>query len=140
MTRELAVLLYGAMVGTVTQNRHGRHEFTYAHGYEGADATPLSLSMPVGGRTHGGRVVDAYMTGLLPDSEEVRERWATLWGVNAANSFALLERMGLDCAGAVQFVHPDNVDMALTRSDESVLASGRTMRAERSHDGVRHVR
>ncbi|WP_051702831.1 type II toxin-antitoxin system HipA family toxin [Oerskovia turbata] len=118
MSRELIVLLYGAAIATVTQDRHGRHQLTYAQDHDGVDATPLSLSMPVGARTHGGRVLDAYMAGLLPDSQAVRERWADRWGVSPENSFALLERMGLDCAGAVQFVAPDQVDQALTRPED----------------------
>ncbi|MDO8143788.1 type II toxin-antitoxin system HipA family toxin [Isoptericola sp. 178] len=115
MTRELAVLLYGRQVATVTQDAHGRHHLTYEPGYSGPDATPVSTSMPTVLEVHVGKPVDAYMAGLLPDGLDVRERWADRWGVSATNSFALLEHMGLDCAGAVQFVPPDGVEQALTR-------------------------
>lgn len=107
--RRLEVLLYDRLIGHVTQDRHGRHTFTYAQEYlDLPDATALSLSLPMAAGEHPASRIRPYMAGLLPDSEEVRSRWAARFGVNAANHFALLEHVGLDCAGAVQFI-PEGV-------------------------------
>ena len=105
MTRHLTVLLYDQVIGHVTQTDHGNHTFTYTPAHTARpDATPLSLSMPVAESTYSARAIRRYMLGLLPDSEDVRTRWANQFAVSAENPFALLEHMGLDCAGAVQLV------------------------------------
>ena len=115
--RRLEVLLYDRLVGHVTQDWHGRHTFTYADGYLALpDATALSLSLPVVAAEHPASRIRPYMAGLLPDSEEGRSRWAAKFGVSAANYFALLEHVGLDCAGAVQFI-PEGV----TANEDSIL-------------------
>lgn len=102
--RHLDVLLYGRVIGQVTQSHTGAHTFSYAPDYvHDVNATPLSLSMPLAQAPYPGRRIDPFMAGLLPDSDDVRERWANTFGVSAVNYFALLEHMGLDCAGAVQF-------------------------------------
>ena len=52
------------------------------------------------------------VAGLLPDNEQVIQRWARTYQVSAGNPFALLRHVGEDCAGAAQFVpshfrHPE---------------------------------
>ncbi|QCB92775.1 type II toxin-antitoxin system HipA family toxin [Cellulomonas shaoxiangyii] len=137
--RHLDVLLYGRVIGHVTQSHSGRHTFTYDAQYAGdVDATPLSLSMPLAPASYPGRRIDPFMAGLLPDSEEVRERWARLFDVSAVNYFALLEHMGLDCAGAVQFVGArDDEDLARPGrlepvSDADIAARLRDLRSDDS--------
>lgn len=114
MSRSLAVVLYGQHIGEVTQTDHGAHSFAYTEQHLRAGSpTPLSLSMPLAPATYTTRRIDPWMLGLLPDHEDVRERWARQLGVrSAANPFALLSEMGMDCAGAAQFVAGD-VDEAL---------------------------
>ena len=105
MSRELHVLLYGRVVGQVTQTAQGGHTFSYDRGYLSTpDATPLSLAMPLSADSYPRKRIVPWMLGLLPDRGEVRDRWAQRFGVSPENPFALLEHMGLDCAGAVQFV------------------------------------
>jgi serine/threonine-protein kinase HipA len=109
--RNLAVLLGGARAGDLTQDRHGRIRLSYDDGYrEQAVATPLSSALPLTAATHAGRSVLAYLTGLLPDNRDVLERWGALFKVSANNPFALLEHVGEDCAGAVQFVRPERLE------------------------------
>jgi serine/threonine-protein kinase HipA len=109
--RFLAVLLGGARAGTLTQDRHGRIRFTYDDAYRNdSAATPLSSALPLTAATYGGRAVLAYLTGLLPDNRDVLDRWGARFGVSANNPFALLEHVGEDCAGAVQFVRPERLD------------------------------
>src|SRR5690606_15811100 len=84
--RRLEVLLYGRQIGVVTQSAHGARHFRYLEDYAGADATPLSLSMPLATPEHDGRRINPYLQGLLPDSVEVLERWAQMFGVSPRNS------------------------------------------------------
>lgn len=67
---------------------------------EVADAYPLSRQLPLQPEPLAGRSVRAFFAGLLPEAE-TRDRIASLLGVSAGNDFALLERIGGECAGAV---------------------------------------
>ncbi len=116
---ELLALLNGHTAGVVRQSRTGDVSFTYEDAWrDRADAYPLSLSMPLTRREHADAAVRAYLDGLLPDNGTILERWATHFHVSARNSFALLQHMGEDCAGAVQFVRPERRE-ALTDPDRS---------------------
>lgn len=53
-----------------------------------------------------GKAVRAFFSGLLPEAEP-RERIASILGVSSGNDFAILERMGGDCAGAVSLLAED---------------------------------
>ena len=112
---DLRVLLDGRVAGTLHQDEHGLMSFCYDDSYRGA---PLSLSMPLSNRVYGQDVVRPYLFGLLPDSERQRRAIARVFGVSASNPVTLLDHIGLDCQGAVQFVRPERVDDALARSSE----------------------
>jgi serine/threonine-protein kinase HipA len=73
-------------------------------------ATPVSLSMPLGLQEHGDEVVRPFLWGLLPDNQSVLERWGREYHISPRNPFALLQHVGEDCAGAVQFVLPQRFD------------------------------
>jgi serine/threonine-protein kinase HipA len=60
--------------------------------------------MPLSAAEHEGPEVRAFCQGLLPDNESVLERWGRDFHVAGGNPFALLNHVGEDCAGAVQFV------------------------------------
>jgi serine/threonine-protein kinase HipA len=109
--RRLVVLIGGRRAGVVTMDTAGRFSLTYDEVWrETRSATPLSLSMPLVQREHGDAPVRAFLWGLLPDREQVLERWAQTFHVSAGNPFALLRHVGKDCAGAAQFVTPERVD------------------------------
>ena len=110
--RALLVLLGGAdVVGRVTQNDHGRLQFTYADSWlKAPDRYPLSLSMPLQRPEHPHQVIEAFLWGLLPDNTTVLSSWSKKFQVAARNPFALLSHVGEDCAGAVQFVRPERLD------------------------------
>jgi serine/threonine-protein kinase HipA len=111
VTGELAIVLEGHRAGTLTQGEGGVLELAYDDAYRALpEAVPVSLSMPLANATHRGELVRAFCQGLLPDNENVLERWASDFEVSARNPFALLRHVGEDCAGAVQFVRPDRVD------------------------------
>lgn len=101
----LDVYLDGVYIGQAEQSPQGALSFAYDDEYrQQPDATPLSLSMPLGLQRHGNKPVRAFLEGLLPDSEPARARWATTYGVSARNPFALLAHVGRDAAGAVQIM------------------------------------
>lgn len=109
----LVVLLGGQRIGTVTEER-GEFSFDYADDYRAnPQVTPLSLSMPTSSKGYGDPLVRPFLWGLLPDSEQVIERWARSYQVSPRNPFALLRHVGADCAGAAQFVAPDDVERLL---------------------------
>jgi serine/threonine-protein kinase HipA len=109
-TKELAVMLYGAPIGSLRSDRNARLSFVYADKARSArSAVPLSLSLPLARREHGHDPVDAFLWGLLPDNENVLARWGREFHVSSRNPFALLAHVGEDCAGAVQIVLPDRV-------------------------------
>ena len=108
MTPELVVLLAGRRVGLVSRNQKGRLTFTYDLAWsESRDAYPLSPTMPIAAAEHWSTAIETFIWGLLPDNEQVLERWARRFQVSAHNPFALIANVGEDCAGAVQFVRPE---------------------------------
>lgn len=138
MTDGLVVAVAGVVAGTLTRDRTGTH-FTYDRDYqERPGATPLSVSMPLQARTHRSSVVTPWLWGLLPDNAEVLDRWARRFQASAASPFSLLATpVGEDCAGAVQFVHPDRVEDVVTRpgtvdwlTDDEVAARLRALRSD----------
>jgi serine/threonine-protein kinase HipA len=109
-TRELAVLLYGAPIGTLRCDRNAKLGFTYTQEARSVrNAVPLSLSLPLARREHGHDSVAPFLWGLLPDNENVLARWGREFQVSPRNPFALLAHVGEDCAGAVQIVPPERV-------------------------------
>lgn len=110
MTDELITLLGGQIVGRVQPRTGGRLSFVYEESWREAEgAYPLSLSMPLAARAHDHRTVEAFLWGLLPDNEQILERWARKFQVSPRNVFALISNVGEDCAGAVQFVTPERL-------------------------------
>ncbi|MCO8273442.1 type II toxin-antitoxin system HipA family toxin [Actinoplanes sp. TRM 88003] len=88
----------------------------YEADYRDAVSTlPISLSLPLSADSYSGSVVRAYCQGLLPDNENVLERWGREFQVSAGNPLALLSYVGEDCAGAVQFVAGDRVAAMIAR-------------------------
>jgi serine/threonine-protein kinase HipA len=114
MSAQLVALLNGREIGRVTRDGRGRLTFVYAEDWRQAQgAYPLSLSMPLAAAEHGHKPVEAFLWGLLPDNTAVLDRWARRFQVSARNPFALMNHVGEDCAGAVQFVRPERLDDVL---------------------------
>lgn len=110
MSRELLVLIEGKVAGNLFQDKHGAIRFEYEDSYQTAnDSTPLSISMPLVQKKHKGSILANWLKNLLPDNEGVLARWAIQYKVSPSNPFALLEHVGRDVAGAVQFVPMNDV-------------------------------
>ncbi|RQH03581.1 type II toxin-antitoxin system HipA family toxin [Bradyrhizobium sp. RP6] len=121
MMAELIALLDGTEVGRVRSEARGRLTFVYDNAWRNAErAYPLSLSMPLAAEEHGPATVQSFLWGLLPDNEQVLERWAKKFQVSARNVFALISNVGEDCAGAIQFVTPDRLGALKTGKDDKI--------------------
>ncbi|MGO9559474.1 MAG: type II toxin-antitoxin system HipA family toxin [Acidimicrobiales bacterium] len=120
MTDSLLVVLDDAVAGTLVRLKGGKLRFEYSDEYRDRPApTPLSLSMPTQVRSHPDAVVTPWLWGLLPDNDLVLARWAREFHVSASSPFSLLSTpIGEDCAGAVRFAAPDQIDSVLGRCGE----------------------
>ncbi len=135
MSDEPVALLDGRQIGRVQRGARGRLSFVYDDTWrEEPGAYPLSLSMPLAAREHGPASVEAFLWGLLPDSDAVLGRWAKKFQVSARNVFALISHVGEDCAGAVQFLSPDreagNVDGVEWLDEGAIAGRMRSLRAD----------
>jgi serine/threonine-protein kinase HipA len=106
MTRRLDVFLGAEIVGALEQDSHGALWFSYdAAWLEAGKAVPLSASLPLRKERFHSRECRPFFAGLLPE-EMNRQRLAERFGVSERNDFALLERIGAECAGAVAMLPP----------------------------------
>jgi len=121
MTTTLTIIAAGRRLGTVTQ-RANRLVLHYDHAWsESPEAFPLSVSMPLVAVEHSHPSIDAFLRGLLPDSDLVLEQWAKRFQVSARNPLKLLEHVGEDCAGAIQFVSAERENALLGSASEQRL-------------------
>ncbi|SPD64679.1 regulator with hipB [Cupriavidus taiwanensis] len=76
---------------------------------------PLSLSLPFtpGNQPHRGPAVANYFDNLLPDSDVIRRRIAARYRAGGTDAFALLDKVGRDCVGAIQMLPPGEAPAAL---------------------------
>lgn len=120
MSNSLLVILDNVVAGSLTRLSGGRLRFDYEPGYqEQPGHTPLSLSMPTSVRSHGNQTVTPWLWGLLPDNDAVLARWGREFHVSTSSPFSLLATpIGEDCAGAVRFAPPDELDRVLDRKGE----------------------
>ena len=119
--RELLACLEGEEMGRVTQDPQGRLQFTYSEKWlEYDSAYPLSLSMPLQRAPYPHRRIDAFLWGLLPDNASILGSWGRRFHVSPRNAFALLSHVGEDCAGAVQFLGPEQLERARAKRRDAV--------------------
>ena len=114
MTEHLVVLLAGEVAAEVRRTRAGALGLTYVDG-KALSTTPLSLSLPRG-VAHVGATVERFVTGLLPENDEALAAIATRFGADRRDPLSMLEAIGLDCPGAVQFCAENGVTDALART------------------------
>ena len=113
MTRTLNIWWDGCLVGQLMQNQHGELGFAYAQAWlNDAGALPLSASLPKRAEPFSRRECRPFFGGLLPE-ESQRDAAAQALGVSPVNVFALLDRLGGDVAGALQFLPPSETPTSL---------------------------
>jgi len=139
MTDSLVVVLDDTIAGTLTRLPGGRLRLDYDEEYRRIpSATPLSVSMPTTIRSHPDGQISPWLWGLLPDNQAVLERWARDFRASASSPFSLLATpIGHDCAGAVRFALPGEVNELIERpgavtwlTDEEVAQRLRELRED----------
>lgn len=98
---DLSVVINGQIAGRITRTGARGAELEYEPDWEGV---PLSTSLPATRRRHGAAAVTPYLWGLLPDNDNVIQRWAREARVSATDIVGLLAAVGEDVAGAAQYV------------------------------------
>ncbi len=104
MARTLDVYLHNALVGNLIQDAGGQMVFEYVESWLNApSAAPLSQSLPLRKKRFTRKECRGFFAGILPE-ESKREIIARNLGISARNDYAMLERIGGECAGAVTFI------------------------------------
>lgn len=104
MARTLDVYLHNDLTGHLTQDDGGNVAFNYAEMWlKKPGAAPLSQSLPLRKKRFNSRECRGYFGGILPE-EAKREMVARNLGISSQNDYAMLERIGGECAGAVTFM------------------------------------
>lgn len=120
--KELLVLLHQEVIGVLEQSTQGNRTFRYL---ESESPQELSLALPYRLDPYPRRHTDAFIEGLLPEGLGVRQALADAFDISPENPFALLENIGLECAGAVQFVSPAELDSAIEGKGELISCTER---------------
>ncbi len=108
MAHELEVWLFADHVGTLALV-DGRLNFCYSHAWlSRQDAVSLSASLPLQAEPYDDRKTRPFFAGLLPEGR-MRSLIAQQFQVSGQNDFALLDRIGGECAGAVTLLEPGQV-------------------------------
>lgn len=107
----LNVLINGRLVGRLEKASNGAISFQYAASWlEWEHRFAVSLSLPLLPAAYRGAKVSAVFDNLLPDRDTVRRRVAERMGAQGTDSYSLLEAIGRDCVGAMQFL-PEGEDV-----------------------------
>lgn len=138
----ITVLMGGRVAARIAVDGLGHGSLEYSSDYASdRGSVPLSLSLPTNVRIHPHQATDAWINGLLPDNPRVLDRWYANEGVSPPTPLALLStKVGLDCAGAIQFVPEGAESEVLERggslkkmSDDDVSAEVRKMASDLSY-------
>lgn len=112
MARILDVYLKQQLVGLLEQDDSGSLWFRYDDAWLASEpSVPLSNSLPLRSEPFRRNECRPFFAGLLPE-ETSRVLIAKAFGVSANNDFAILERIGGECAGAVSLTPPGEPPMA----------------------------
>ena len=106
MLHELEVCLHGSVVGHLVRTSDEAWSLVYDRDVsQQASGGPLSVALPRSRDAHHGNAVYAVFANLLPDGA-LRRRTAHSLGISEGNDFALLGRLGGECAGAIRLRAP----------------------------------
>lgn len=101
----LNVFINARLAGRLEKNAGGAVSFQYAQSWlEWPPHFPVSLSLPPRSAPYRGEAVVAVFDNLLPDNPDVRRLVAEKTGAQGTDSYSLLEQIGRDCVGAMQFM------------------------------------
>lgn len=101
----LDVLINGRLVGRLEKASTGAISFQYDDAWLAWEHRfAMSLSLPLTPTAYRGAEVAAVFDNLLPDRDTVRRRVAERMGAQGTDFHSLLEVIGRDCVGAMQFL------------------------------------
>ena len=104
MAKTLDVYLHNDLIGHLVQDDGGGMVFDYVESWlNKPGATPLSQSLPLRAKRFKRNECRGFFAGILPEAGK-REIIARNLGISARNDYAMLERIGGECAGAVTFI------------------------------------
>jgi len=118
----LNVLINNRQIGRLEKDPSGAISFQYDDSWLNFPRHfPVSLSLPPRPEPYRGEGVIAVFDNLLPDNPDVRGLVAAKTGAQGTDAYSLLEQIGRDCVGAMQFI-PDgrSVDAMAPVSGEAV--------------------
>ena len=117
VAHELNVWLFADCVGTLALV-DGRLSFRYAPDWLARpNAIAVSASLPLQAEPFDERKTRPFFAGLLPEGQ-MRRLIAQQLQVSGQNDFALLDRIGGECAGAVTFLEPGHGLPVPARDDD----------------------
>ncbi|MFY7817689.1 MAG: type II toxin-antitoxin system HipA family toxin [Akkermansiaceae bacterium] len=107
----LIISLHGKPIGVLDDDGQ-RIVFQYNDAWlADADALPLSRQLPLQSEPFEGQRVSVFFGGLLPEADS-RDQIARKLGISVNNDFAMLERIGGECAGAIALMPEELPGMA----------------------------
>jgi serine/threonine-protein kinase HipA len=107
----LNVLVNNRPAGRLEKGTSGAITFQYGSDWlDWEHAFALSLSLPLRKAAYRGEPVSAVFDNLLPDSQDIKRTIAERTGAGGTDAYSLLEQIGRDCVGAMQFL-PDGVEL-----------------------------
>jgi len=105
----LNVLINNRLVGRLEKETSGAFKFQYVKEWlEWEHSFAVSLSLALRKTAYRGEPVVAVFDNLLPDNPNIRRIVAERTGAGGTDAYSLLEQIGRDCVGAMQFL-PDDV-------------------------------
>ena len=105
----LDVLINGRLVGRLSKEASGSTSFAYDQSWlDWEHAFAVSLSLPLRETPWTGAPVTAVFENLLPDNLDIRRKVAERTGAPGTDAYSLLEEIGRDCVGAMQFLREDD--------------------------------
>ncbi|MGR4863176.1 type II toxin-antitoxin system HipA family toxin [Caulobacter sp. LARHSG274] len=107
----LQVLLNNRRLGRLEKEASGAVFFQYDEAWLDWEHTfPVSLSLPLRPAPYRGERVSTVFDNLLPDDLAVRRIVAERTGAAGTDAYSLLEQIGRDCVGALQFL-PEGLEL-----------------------------
>lgn len=102
----LDVYINNRLTGRLSKETGGAISFAYdATWLEWEHRFPVSLSLQLSERVYKGAPVAAVFENLLPDNPDIRRKVAERFGAAGPDAYSLLQEIGRDCVGAMQFLH-----------------------------------
>jgi len=121
MARQILNVFLGEdLVGELVQDASGTTRFQYVQAWLASPAAlPLSASLPLRPEPFSRNETRPFFAGVLPE-EESRRLIAKAFGVSDKNDFALLARLGAECAGAVSLLPPGELPVSTHPSYQEI--------------------